>query len=77
MTLMSMALVICMDEVSVSGSASTSLRKDGSPHETKPSGAFLRTILRRFLGSSPAFSSALRFSLSCSGACTTTVPAVS
>jgi hypothetical protein len=72
-----MALVICMCDVSVSGVASMSLRNDGSPHETKPSGAFLRMILRFFFGSSPALRIAARFSVSCSGACATTVPAVS
>ncbi len=77
MTFSSIALVICMCEVSVSGSAATSLRKLGSPQDTKPAGAFFETHLRRFFGSSPILASALRFSDSCSGACTTTVPAVS
>ena len=49
----------------------------GLPHETKPCGGFLRTILRRFFGSSPALASAFSFSTTCSGACTTTLPTVS
>src|SRR4028118_1410751 len=43
----------------------------------EPSGGFLRTTLRRFFGSSPAFASAFSFSTTCSGACTTTRPSVS
>jgi hypothetical protein len=43
---MSIALVICMLEVRVSGSASTRRRNDGSPHETKPSGARFRMVGR-------------------------------
>ena len=41
-----------------SGSAATSRSKVASPQETKPSGGFLRTHLRRFFGSSPALASA-------------------
>ena len=48
-----------------------------SVQPTKPSGAFLRTTLRRFFGSSPALASAFSFSTTCSGACATTKPAVS
>ncbi len=77
MTLSSIALVICMCEVRVSGVASMSFRNDGSPHDTNPSGAFLRMIFRFFFGSSPALRIAARFSVSCSGAWATTVPAVS
>ncbi len=77
MTLSIIAWLTCMLDVRRSGSASMSLRKLGSPHETKPSGAFLRTSFRRFFTSSPARSSILMFSVSCSGACATTVPAVS
>ena len=41
-----------------------------------PCGGFLRTTLRRFFGSSPALASGFAFSITCSGACTTTVPIV-
>ncbi len=77
MTLSIIALVICICEVRVSGSAAMSFWNEGSPHETKPSGAFLRMILRFFFGSSPAFLIAAMFSDSCSGAWAMTVPAVS
>ena len=64
-------------DVSGSGSAVTSRSNVGSPQPIEPSGGFLRTTLRRFFGSSPALASACTFSTTCSGACTTTVPAVS
>lgn len=77
MTLSSIEWLTCMCGVSGSGSAAMSFSNDGCPHETKPSGAFFRTSLRRFFGSSPSFASCFAFSASCSGACATTVPAVS
>ena len=43
-----------------------------SVYESVPSGGFLRTTLRRFLGSSPALARAFSLSTTCSGACTTT-----
>ena len=53
----------------------------GSPQDTKPSGGFFLTTWRSFFWSSPNFAVALAialtFSMTCSGACTTTVPAVS
>ncbi len=64
-------------EVSGSGSDWISLSKVVSDQATNPSGAFLRTTLRFFFGSSPAFFSAFSFSMTCSGACATTKPAVS
>ena len=77
MTLSTIAWVTRKLEVSGSGSAATSRSKVGSPQATKPSGGFLRTTLRRFFGSSPALASAFSFSITCSGACTTTRPGVS
>ena len=77
MTFSSMAWLTVKLEVSGSGSAATSRSKVGWPQETKPSGGFLRTTLRRFFGSSPALASAFSFSTTCSGACTTTRPLVS
>jgi hypothetical protein len=59
-------------DCSGSGDAATSRSYVRSLHVTKPSGAFFLTTLRRFFGSSPAFASALAFSISCSGAYTTT-----
>ena len=73
-TLMSIAAVSCKCEVSGSGSASTSLSKDPRPQLTTPVGAFLRTIFLRLAGSSPALRSAASFSISQSGAITTTLP---
>lgn len=64
-------------EVSGSGSEAISFSKVCSDQATNPSGAFLRTTLRRFFGSSPALASAFSFSTTCSGACATTSPAVS
>ncbi len=63
----------------VSGSGGASRRRSYvlSVQLTCPSGAFLRTILRTFFGSSPAFSSILRFSITCSGARMITSPTVS
>ena len=54
-TLMSIAAVSCSCGTSGSGSAATSRSNDASPQFTNPCGAFLRTILRSFFGSSPAF----------------------
>ena len=76
-TLSSIAWLTAKLDCSGSGSAATSRSNVGSPQATKPSGGFLRTTLRRFFGSSPALASAFSFSTTCSGACTTTVPAVS
>ena len=73
----SIACVTRKREVSGSGSAAISFSKVFSPQLTKPSGAFLRTTLRRFFGSSPALARAFSFSTTCSGACATTKPAVS
>ena len=77
MTLMIIDAVMCMCEVSGSGSAETSFSNDFSPHDTKPCGAFFLTMRLRFFSSSPALRTAAAFSISCSGASTTTVPAVS
>ncbi len=77
MTLSSIEWLTLKLEVSGSGSAATIFSNDASPQETNPSGAFLRVNLRRFFGSSPIFASALAFSTTCSGACTTTPPTVS
>ena len=63
--------------VSGSGAASISRFWVASLHGTMPSGTLRRTSLRRFFGSSATFANCLRFSTSCSGAWTTTVPAVS
>ena len=63
--------------MSGSGSACTSRSKVGSPQDTKPSGAFFFTIRLSFFSSSPALRRSRSFSTSWSGACTTTVPAVS
>ena len=62
MTLISMAWVTAKLDVSGSGDAATSRSKVGSPHDTNPSGGFLRTTLRRCLGSSPALARARSFS---------------
>ncbi len=63
--------------VSFSGSAAISRCWVASLHGTMPSGTLRRTSLRRFFGSSATFANCLRFSTSCSGAWTTTLPAVS
>ena len=76
-TFSSIAWLTRIRDTSASGSAATSRSKTSSVQVTMPSGAFLRCTLRCFFGSSPAFCSALWFSTTCSGACTTTVPAVS
>ena len=76
-TLSSIAWLTAKLDFSGSGSAATRRSKVGLPQETKPGGGFLRTTLRRFFGSSPAFASAFSVSVTCSGACTTTVPMVS
>jgi hypothetical protein len=73
----SIAWLICMLLVSVSGSAEISRLKLGSPQLTNPSGARFFTTFFSFFGSSPAFAISRAFSVSCSGACATTVPAVS
>ncbi len=77
MTLSSIEWLTWKLEVSGSGSASTSRSKVGWPQPIEPSGGFLRTTLRRFFGSSPAFARAFSLSMTCSGACTTTRPMVS
>ena len=74
---MSIAAVSFSCGVSGSGSAATSRSYEPSPQVIWPAGAFLRTIFFSFLGSSPALRTAASFSISCSGASTTTVPAVS
>ena len=76
-TLSSIAWLTRKLDVSGSGSAATSRSNVGSPHDTNPSGAFFFTILRSFFSSSPALRRSRSFSTSWSGACTTTVPAVS
>ena len=77
MTLMSIAAVSFSCGVSGSGSAMTSRSYEASPHVICPAGAFLRTMRLSFLASSPALRTETSFSISCSGASTTTVPAVS
>ena len=77
MTLSNIAWVTRIRETSGSGSAATSRSKASSVHVTWPSGAFLRCTRFSFFGSSPAFFTSRAFSTMCSGACTTTVPAVS
>ena len=77
MTLSRVEWLTRIRETIASGSAATSLSKVCSLQVTAPSGGFLRWTLRRFLGSSPALASAFSFSMTCSGACTTTVPEVS
>src|SRR5690606_28533864 len=62
MTLSSIAWVTLKLEVSGSGSDSISRWNVDSVQLTKPSGAFFRTILRFFFGSSPALASSLAFS---------------
>jgi hypothetical protein len=64
MTLSSMECETTRFDVRGSGSAATSRSWVFSVQETKPSGAFFRTTFRRFLSSSPALASALRFSTS-------------
>ena len=77
MTFSTMAWVTLKLDVSGSGSAATSRSNVGFPQDTKPSGGFLRTTLRRAFGSSPALARARSFSTTCSGAWTTTRPEVS
>ena len=76
-TLRTMAWLTAKLDVSGSGGAATSRWKVGSPQDTNRSGGFLRTTLRRIFGSSPALARARSFSMTCSGACTTTEPAMS
>ena len=76
-TLSTIACVTTKWLVSGSGWAFCRRSKVLSDQLTNPSGAFLRTIRRRFLTSSPALASSRAFSTSCSGACATTVPTVS
>ncbi len=64
-------------DVSGSGSAATSLSKVVSDQLTKPSGGLRRTTFRFFAASSPALATARWFSMTCSGASTTTSPATS
>lgn len=77
MTDSSMVCVTRKREVSGSGSEAISFSKVPCDQPTNPSGAFLRTTLRRFLGSSPAFARAFSFSMTYSGAWASTKPAVS
>ncbi len=77
MTSSTMAWLTRMRETSASGVPVESLVNVPSPHDTKPSGAFLRWILRCFLTSSPALRTSRAFSMSCSGASTMTWPTVS
>jgi hypothetical protein len=74
MTLISIAAVSFSCGTSGSGAAAMSRSYDPSPQLTTPVGAFLRTIFLRLAGSSPAFASATAFSISHSGAMTTTLP---
>ena len=64
-------LVIC------SGSATVRRSKVFSDQETSPSRADFLRIFFSFFGSSPALRRSFTFSISCSGAWTTTVPSVS
>ena len=77
----SIACVTVKLDVSGSGTDSTSRLYVGSPQDTKPSGGFFLTTWRSFFWSSPnlavALAIAFTFSVTCSGAWTTTVPAVS
>ena len=76
-TLISIALSTFIRETSCSGGLATNFSNVSSDQTTSPSGGFLRRTLRCFLGSSANFASALALSMTCSGACTTTYPAVS
>ena len=76
-TLSSIACVTRNRDTSASGSAATSRSNVSSVQVTEALGRLLALHLRCFFGSSPAFASAFWFSTTCSGACTTTVPAVS
>ena len=85
-TLTSIALSTFIRDDSRSGSPATSLSKVCSVHTTVPSGGFLSWGLDFFLASCWArsawflasdFAFAFSFSMTCSGACTTTKPAVS
>ena len=77
MRLSTMVVVTWNWLVRVSGVASRRRSKVLSVQFTRPSGAFLRTILRRLRSSSPALARALAFSMTCSGAWTSTKPRVS
>ena len=57
--------------------AATSLSKVVSDQLTKPSGGLRRTTFRFLAASSPALATARSFSMTCSGASTTTSPATS
>ena len=85
-TLTSIALSTFIRETSGSGTPATSLSKVCSVQTTVPSGGFLRCGLDFFLASFAALSAAFlasdlalarSFSMTCSGAWTTTYPAVS
>ncbi len=80
-TLTSIALSTFIRETSGSGTPATSLSKVCSVQTTVPSGGFLRFGLDFFLGLAAFLASdfalARSFSMTCSGACTTTYPAVS
>ena len=60
-----------------SGGAATSRLNVPSSQWTKPLGGLAFTTLRRLAWSVPARATARSFSLTCSGACTTTLPAES
>ncbi len=70
--LMIVACVIRIREVSSSGRPVVRCSKVFSDHDTKPAGGCFFVTFRRFFGSSPAFARAFVFSMTCSGACTTT-----
>ncbi|SKF62672.1 Uncharacterised protein [Mycobacteroides abscessus subsp. abscessus] len=68
----SIAWLILIRACRVSGTDSCNRSKVCSDQFTKPSGGFLRTSLRSFLGSSPILAMARSFSMTCSGAWATT-----
>ena len=72
-----MAWLTRIRETSGSGVPLTSFSNVPWPQETKPSGGFLRWTRLSFFGSSPALRTSRAFSISCSGASTTTCPIVS
>ena len=77
MRLSSIECVMRMRLTSASGSLATMRSKLSSLQLMKPSGGFLRCTFLSFFGSSPAFAMLRVFSMTCSGAWTTTVPLVS
>ena len=76
-TLSSSECVIRKWLISGSGWACTSRSKVSLPQETVPGTAFFFTIFLRLAGSLVALAAIRSFSMTCSGACTTTVPEVS